>query len=67
MSSGDLDLMDRITSKEGIRELYVIASQADTQLFGNIKDENDGDLQKVLNQITDIYFLLKLIYYNSTY
>jgi len=53
MSSEDLDLMDRITSKEGIRELYVIASQADLQLFGSIKEESNGDLHQAFNRITD--------------
>jgi len=53
MSSEDLDLMDRITSKEGIRELYVMASQADLQLFGSIKEESNGDLHQAFNKITD--------------
>jgi len=53
MSSEDLDLMDRITSKEGIRELYVIASQIDLQLFGSIKQESNGDLQKALTIATN--------------
>ena len=53
MSSEDLDLMDRITSKEGIRELYVIASQSDLQLFGSIKEESNGELQKAFTHITD--------------
>ncbi|CAA6822303.1 MAG: Unknown protein [uncultured Sulfurovum sp.] len=52
MSSEDLDLMDRITSKEGIRELYVLASQADLQLFGSVKEESDGELQQAFNNIT---------------
>ena len=53
MSSEDLDLMDRITSKEGIRELYVMASQADLQLFGSIKEESNGDLHQAFSKITD--------------
>ncbi len=53
MSSEDLDLMDRITSKEGIRELYVMASQADLQLFGSIKEESNGDFHQAFTQITD--------------
>jgi len=53
ISSEDLDLMDRITSKEGIRELYVIASQSDLQLFGSIKQESNGELQKAFTHITD--------------
>lgn len=53
MSSEDLELMDRITSKEGIRELYVVASQADLQLFGSVKEENGGDLDKAFKNITE--------------
>lgn len=53
ISSEDLDLMDRITSKEGIRELYVMASQADLQLFGSIKEESAGDLHKAFKNITN--------------
>ena len=52
MSSEDLDLMDRITSKEGIRELYVVASQADLQLFGSIKEECNAELPKAFTHIT---------------
>ena len=53
ISNEDLNLMDRITSKEGIRELYVIASQADLQLFGSIKQESSGDLQQAFGLITN--------------
>ncbi len=52
MSSADLNLMDRITGQESIRELYVIASQVDTQLYGNLKDESNGDLDRVLDRLT---------------
>ena len=52
MSNVDLELMDRITSKEGIRELFVVASQADTQLFGHLREEYDGQLDPVLENLT---------------
>jgi len=52
MSSEDLELMDRITSKEGVRELFVIASKCDMQLYGSIKDSSGGDLHKAFNSIT---------------
>ena len=42
LSSEDLDLMDRITSKEGIRELYLVASQVDNQLYGSEKTNGNG-------------------------
>lgn len=52
MSNEDLELMDRITSKEGIRELFVIASKCDMQLYGSIKNDSGGDLYKAFNSIT---------------
>lgn len=52
MTTVDLNLMDRITGKEGIRELYVVASQADMQLYGNLQDESNGDLDRVLDRLT---------------
>ena len=54
LNTVDLELMDRITSKEGIRELFVVAAQADTQLFGNLKDENGGQLDRVLESLTRV-------------
>ena len=54
LNTVDLELMDRITSKEGIRELFVVAAQADTQLFGNLKDENGGQLDSVLESLTRV-------------
>ena len=52
MSEEDLKLMDRITSKEGVRELYVVAAQADLQLYGSLRDENNGQLDRVLDSLT---------------
>ncbi len=52
MSAEDLDLMDRIGSKEGVRELYVVASQVDNQLFGSEKKNADGILCDVLEGIS---------------
>lgn len=52
MSSEDLELMDRITAKEGVRELFVVASKCDMQLYGSVKQDSDGDLHKALDSIT---------------
>lgn len=52
MTTVDLNLMDRITRKEGIRELYVVASQADMQLYGNLQDESNGNLDRALDRLT---------------
>lgn len=51
LNSEDTKLLDRITSKEGIRELFVVASQIDNQLYGSIKRDSNGDLYKALNLI----------------
>jgi predicted GTPase len=48
----DIKLMDRITSKQGIRELAVVASQVDTQLMGSERNKFNGDLHKILKSIT---------------
>lgn len=52
MSNEDTELMDRITKKEGVSEIYIIASQIDNQLYGSVKEEYKGDLKQVLNGIT---------------
>jgi predicted GTPase len=52
MSNEDLELMDRITSKEGVRELFVIASKCDMQLYGSIKENSGGDLKKAFSSMT---------------
>jgi predicted GTPase len=49
MSEEDLGLIDRITSKEGVRDVYLIASQIDTQLFGSEKRDN---LYEAVDNIT---------------
>ncbi len=51
LSTEDIDLMDRITSKEGIKEIYLVASQSDNQLFGSEKEKGNGILSNVLNEI----------------
>ncbi len=51
LSSEDIDLMDRITAKEGVREIYLVASQVDNQLFGSEKDKGGAILGKVLDVI----------------
>lgn len=53
LSSEDLELMDRITSKEGIKELYLVASQVDNQLYGSEKESGNGILNNVLTGIED--------------
>lgn len=52
MTNEDLELMDRIGNKEGVRELYIVASQLDTQLFGSEKERFGGRLFDVQEGIT---------------
>ena len=54
LSSEDKELMDRISTKEGINELYVIASQVDTQLYGSEKEKNNGVLPDVLESLSNL-------------
>ena len=54
LSSEDKELMDRISTKEGINELYVIASQVDTQLYGSEKEKNNGVLPDVLKSLSNL-------------
>lgn len=50
LSEQDLDMMGRITQKEGIQELFVVASQVDTQLFGS--DIRQPTLKGALDRVT---------------
>lgn len=51
LSEQDLDLMSRITQKEGVQELVLIASQVDNQLYG--RDVKRATLQASLEVITN--------------
>lgn len=53
LSNNDLDMMDMITRKEGISELYVISSLVDDQLFGSEINRKAGSLPDVLKDITE--------------
>lgn len=52
MSSEDMELMDRITQKNGIRELFVIASKVDSELHGSERDRAGGVMIKALENLT---------------
>ncbi|MBN1970180.1 MAG: dynamin family protein [Candidatus Delongbacteria bacterium] len=52
LSKEDMDLMDKISTKEGIREIFLVASQTDTQLYGSEKENAEGDLRIALRNIT---------------
>ena len=53
LSEEDLDLMDRIFSKEGIKDIYLVASQIDNELYGSEKKEGGGILRTVLDNIEE--------------
>lgn len=50
VSEEDMRLMGRVTSREGIKEAYIIASQVDSQLFGSEK-ENEFSPLNVLKKV----------------
>ena len=50
-SSEDTNLMDRLSSKERLRELYFVASQVDNQLYGSAGEEAGWDLHKALDAL----------------
>lgn len=52
LSNEDIELLDRISTKEGIQEIYIVASQIDNQLYGSEKEANQGDLSRVLKSIS---------------
>jgi len=51
LSREDTNLMDRVTTREGVREMYVVAAQADTQLHGDILDKCGNDLQQAMRML----------------
>lgn len=52
LSASDNEVLTKITTKNGIRELYIIQSQVDSQLFNpEIVDEADGNLGEAINLI----------------
>jgi hypothetical protein len=52
VSSEDMELMDRLSSKEGVQLLYFVASQADNQLYGSVLEESKGDLNAAIKSIS---------------
>jgi len=49
LSAQDIELITRVTQKEGVRELVVLASQVDNQLYGSSKQ---ASLKSTLENIT---------------
>ncbi|OBV28519.1 hypothetical protein BKN38_09700 [Helicobacter sp. CLO-3] len=51
LSIDDLNLLDRISDKEGICEFRILASQTDNQLFTNAREEGGGTISGALDYI----------------
>lgn len=53
LNAEDMDLLDRVNTKEGIQEFYVVASQSDNQLFGSIREKSGGIFERALECIQE--------------
>lgn len=63
LSREDTDLMDRVTAREGVREMYIVAAQSDTQLHGDVLDRSQGNLQEALSMLrTDLSGQAKTVF-----
>jgi predicted GTPase len=51
VSHEDIELMDRLSSKEGVQEMYFVASQVDNQLHGDELETSGHDLHKAINNV----------------
>jgi hypothetical protein len=51
LSIEDTNLMDQLSSKEGVRELYFVGSQVDNQLYGSPGEESNWDLDRAIKAI----------------
>jgi hypothetical protein len=47
----DKEVLEKITVKDGLRELFVVASQIDTQLYGDEYQDFGGDVLRVRDEI----------------
>jgi predicted GTPase len=55
LAEEDLELLDRITNREGVREIYILASQIDTQLFGSERGETPFEaVENITNRLTQL-------------
>jgi len=51
MTQEDLVLLDRITSKEGVKELYVIGTKTDNALASHLHEKHNGNLYAALDEL----------------
>lgn len=53
----DTCLMDKLAMKQGVRELYLIASQADNELYESVRIESNNELIKAITKINNDLYL----------
>lgn len=53
LNAEDMDLLDRVNTKEGIQEFYVVASQSDNQLFGSIREKANKIFDRALECVQE--------------
>lgn len=53
VSLEDTGLMDRLSSRQGVRELYLVASQADNQILGGESELAHGDLHRAVAHVEE--------------
>lgn len=53
VSLEDTGLMDRLSSRQGVRELYLVASQADNQVLGDESERAHGDLHRAVVHVEE--------------
>ena len=51
LTEDDVNLMDRLSNRHGIRELYWVVSKAGSELFGDTSSKTGGDLPLALSTI----------------
>lgn len=54
LNAQDLELANRLTKREGIQEIFVVASQVDTQLHSSERQKHQGQLPLVIEGLQGI-------------
>lgn len=54
LSEQDFELADRLSSRDGTQEIFIVASQADTQLHSNLRKDAQGVFPEVLIRLNSI-------------
>lgn len=54
LNAHDLELAGRLTQREGVREVFVVASQVDTQLHGDVRSGTNANLPKAIERVRSV-------------